>query len=141
MSDLKAVVDELLAAAVAWYQSKSNRVDEVDCENDLYRAVAAYQAKIESMEPPGPRADQARPMTWSTVPAGWYVKAPDGRWYEVIATRSMSSSQLVTMSIAGRHLANGRDPEGPVTACPGPPNATDAAIEALGFPQILEDGA
>ena|SRR6186713_258448 len=88
---------------------------------------------------PGPRTDQARPLTWGTVPAGWYVKAPDGQWYGITAThyRETTGQQYVTMGALGTWT---RDPQGPVTACPGPPNATDAAIEALGFPRVLEDG-
>jgi hypothetical protein len=97
----------------------------------LEKAVRAYQ-------PSGPRIDQARLLTWGTVPAGWYVKAPDGKWFRVVSTYVTRAKQLVTLADAGSWH---RDPHGPVTACPGPSNATDSAIEALGFPQILEDGA
>jgi hypothetical protein len=91
---------------------------------------------------PGPRTEQARPMTWGTVPAGWYVQAPDGRWYRVVQTMSpVHTMQRVTLDIAGTHREWDRAAAGPVTACPGPPNVTDDALKVLGYPEILEDGS
>lgn len=89
---------------------------------------------------PGPRTGEARQLTWGTVPAGWYVRTPHGEWMLITATHKWGGTgeQHVTMGSVGTWP---RDPNGPVTACPGPSNATDAAIEALGFPRILEDGA
>lgn len=94
---------------------------------------------IPDLEPPGPRTAQARQLTWGQVPAGWYVQAPGGKWYEVTSTRQTPGHGAQIVNMAGGTFS--RDPVGLVTACPGPPNATDAAIEALGYPQVLEDGS
>lgn len=92
--------------------------------------------------PTGPRATLARPLTWGQVPAGWYVQPPDGdAWFMVHGTARRGDQQLVTLNISETFRAWPRDPAGWVTACPGPPSATDDALEALGFPGVLEDGS
>jgi hypothetical protein len=129
----RAVID----AALEWY-SVSPRGDG-DTEGIRY----AVGALLALREPPGPRTELARELTWGQVPAGWYVQAPLGDWYRVIGSARRGDRQLVTLDIGGPRRAEAwpRDPAGTVTACPGPPNATDDAIEALGFPDVLEDGS
>jgi hypothetical protein len=125
----------VIEAALEWYA-----VSPVG-DGDTAGILHEVKLLIASRQPPGPRTDQARPMTWGTVPAGWYVKAPDGQWYRVVLTMAgHPGQQHVTLDIGGADHEWSRKAQIPVTACPGPPNATDAAIEALGFPQILEDG-
>jgi len=109
----------------------------------VMRLTVGIETAIVEYAAPGPRTDQARPMTWGTVPAGWYVQVPrTGEWFEVTQTCTPRPGvKEVTIDMSGDPFTHPRDPQGPVTACPGPPNATDTAIEALGFPEILEDGS
>lgn len=104
---------------------------------DIHRWIEHHEATEHA---PGPRTGEARPMTWGTVPAGWYVRAPGGEWFRVVSSHMNENrgEQFVTLDGAGSWH---RAPDGPVTACPGARTATDAAIAALGFPGILEDGS
>lgn len=125
------------------WQDDGTAVLEMKDRPVMRLTVASAVTALEYVQA-GPRTDQARQMTWGTVPAGWYVQVPrTGEWYQVTQTRMRDAGigQEVTMLIAGQRFTHPRDPNGTVTACPGPPNATDAAIEALGFPEILEDGS
>lgn len=128
---MSAPEDAVVAAAVAWVNTPPPaRVGDV--VRELQDAVEALLA-----------SRQPRQLTWAQVPAGWSVLAPDGRWYQVTGTRCTVHagrvSQMVTMAGIGEHP---RDPQGPVTARPTwALNAVDAAIEALGYPAILEDGS
>ena len=125
----------IVAAAVAWYreheQGEEIFSDELDPLRDAVRAHLRQQAP--------PR--EPVPLTWGQVPAGWEVLAPDGKWYRVEATRCDGMPGTVgvqTVTMLGKTWK--RDPAAPVTARPGEANATDAAIAALGYPQVLEDG-
>lgn len=126
MVDIAALAARVLAAAVDWRRGHfSDSETSAPDEMDLCAAVDAFQAACEP-----------RSLTWGTVPAGWEVRAPDGRWYRVIATHRADPWQMVTMDGID---ARRRDPEGPVTARPSATNPTDVALAALGFPEILED--
>ena len=70
-------------------------------------------------------------LTWGQVPAGWEVLGLNGTWYRVESTRRVGGKQVVAM--LGKDW--NRDPRGPVTA-----RGSNPAIEALGFPEVLEDG-
>jgi hypothetical protein len=48
-------------------------------------------------EPTGPIERKA----WWAIPAGWFVQAPSGAWYEVVATRQKENLQSVTMLVNG----------------------------------------
>lgn len=125
MADIATLTARVLAAAVEWYEI--GLPVPASTEEILREAVGAFQA-----------ACKPRTLTWGQVPAGWEVQAPDGRWYGVERTwRTATGTQAVIM--LGRTWQ--RDPTGPVTARPGAPNPTDAALAALGWPQVLEDGS
>ena len=52
-------------------------------------------------DPNQPTGDiQTRP--WSSIPAGWFVKAPGGAWYEILKTRRVADAQVVTILVNGR---------------------------------------
>ena len=111
----------------------------------VMRLTVGIETTIVEHVTAGPRTDLARPMTWGTVPAGWYVQAPTG-WFRVISTVLRGMTQSVALELGnGAHSEWPRNPHGAVTACPGPPNATDDATEVLhaaGFTtEILEDGS
>ena len=126
MVDIATLTARVLAAAVQWYDAGRDAGRHTR-EGTLASAVEAFQA-----------ACQPRALTWGQVPAGWEVRAPDGRWYALERTwRTATGTQAVIM--LGRTWQ--RDPAGPVTARPGAPNPTDVALAALGWPQVLEDGS
>lgn len=102
---------------------------------DIHRWIERHEARDHA---PGPRPAEARWMTWGHVPAGWYVQTPRGAWLEVIATHYDDSTGRQWVTHDSGEWA--RDPAGAVTACPGTPSPTDAAIAALGYPLIIEDG-
>ena len=42
------------------------------------------------------------PAPWRGIPAGWFVQAPNGSWYEVVATKATYEHvQTVTMMVNG----------------------------------------
>lgn len=96
----------------------------------LYYGLAAA---VRALDPP-PIAQ--RDLTWGQVPAGWEVRAPDGKWYRVEATRQTSGHDAQIVTMAGGTWS--RDPAGPVTARGIDPHG---AFEALGWPEVLEDGS
>ena len=127
--DIATLTARVLLAAVQWYDANPPGLGEVfnDELRPLRNAVEAFRA-----------ACQPRALTWGQVPAGWEVRAPDGRWYAVERTwRTATGTQGVIM--LGKTWQ--RDPTGPVMARPGAPNPTDVALAALGWPQVLEDGS
>lgn len=117
----QAVID----AAKAWVETHPPGLADIfsDELQPLRDAVAALT--------PPPVREHA--LTWGQVPAGWEVLAPDGKWYRVEATNRgpVTGKQYITM--LGKQWP--RDPKAPVTARGSAP-----AIEALGFPEVLEDG-
>lgn len=128
MVDIATLTARVLAAAIEWCEANPSGFGEIfsDELRPLREAVANFQA-----------ACKPRPLSWGQVPAGWEVQAPDGKWYRVDRTKLLHPGvQLVTM--LGKEWT--RDPNGPVTARPGVPNPTDAALAALGWPEVLEDG-
>lgn len=124
------------------WQDDGTAVLEME-DRPVMRLMVGWEVGAVEYSEAGPRTDQARPMTWGTVPAGWYVQVPrTGEWFPVTRTCTPRPGvKEVTIDMSGEPFTHPRDPQGSVTACPGPPNATDAAIEALGFPEILEDGS
>lgn len=127
MMDIAALTARVLAAAVDWRRGHfSDSETSAPDEMDLCAAVDAFQAACEP-----------HPLTWGTVPAGWEVQAPDGKWYRLDGTRYSEHTGMQMVTMLGKEWS--RLPRDPVTARPAHPDATDAAIAALGFPEILED--
>lgn len=132
MSDLANIATlaaRVVAAAVEWHNA-CGPYGPADCADTpmgtLADAVEAFQAACAPVS-----------LAWGQVPAGWEVLAPNGQWYAVDRTwRTAGGTQAVIM--LGKTWQ--RDPDGPVTARPGVPDATDVAIAALGYPDVLEDG-
>jgi len=79
--------------------------------------------------------------TWSTVPAGWFVRTPKGDWIEVMSTTREGGQQMVTLDVSGQRKAWPRDPAGEVDVRRGTlvDKSMDEAITALGDVSILED--
>ena len=139
MSDLANIATltaRVVAAAVAWLETwkselpddeKDKKITPASILRPLQDAVEAFQAACAPM-----------PLTWGQVPAGWEVLAPNGQWYTVVGTRYVAATGMQMVTMLGKEWA--RDPDGPVTARPGVPDATDVAIAALGYPDVLEDG-
>lgn len=121
--------EKIVSAAVVWYTSCGPLGPVATDGTPLGDLADAVDEFLDAQKP--------RQLTWGQVPAGWSVLAPDGRWYEVTATHRTGTQQHVTLKNIGPHP---RDPQGPVTARPGAGGATDAALSALGYPEILEDG-
>jgi len=86
------------------------------------------------------------PRTWATVPAGWFVKDPAGRWWEILETTATPAGQRVAMRYEGTMRGEWtRDPDAPVSARRGtlsPRERDDAlnAIEGAFTVAILRDG-
>ena len=125
LTSLETLVRDVLDAAIEWYRTSSS--GDGDTEG-IRQATAALQAAR------GPHA-----LTWGQVPAGWEVQAPNGQWYRMEATRYSDHARKQMVTMLGKEWS--RDPASPVTARPGVPNPTDAALAALGWPQVLEDGS
>lgn len=126
MVDIATLTARVLAAAAEWREGTFATSDLPRLDLALCDAVDAFQAAC------GPR-----PLTWGTVPAGWEVQAPDGKWYRVTATGAAGRAgwQRVVLEVGTWDRAA----DGPVTARPSATNPTDVALAALGFPEILED--
>lgn len=85
------------------------------------------------------------PRTWSTVPAGWFVKDPKGRWWEILETKETPAGQRVAMRMEGNRGEWTRDPAGPVSARRGTlsPKTRDDAMDALAeafTTAVIKDG-
>lgn len=146
MDLLRSLVDAPLDAAQEWakrWDTDSGQVKlvwltdgTVQIEQD-YQPIMRIRYEVTATIVPLQYADRTVPLTWGQVPAGWEVLAPNGQWYAVERTwRTAGGTQAVIM--LGKTWQ--RDPAGPVTARPGVPDATDVAIAALGYPDVLEDG-
>lgn len=135
----------VVAAAVAWYRA-CGEWGPIDQHEDsplgtLAALALAVETHLERQEPKGPRPELVRPLTWGTVPAGWYVQTPGGDWMLITHTATAGGdTQHVTMDVAGHAATFPRTAGASVIACPGPLTSTDAALSALGFPRVLEDG-
>lgn len=119
MTDQERAVIE---AAKAWAREGNNSTTG----GALLDAVAALPVNA----PTGFIVD--RP--WGEIPAGWFVKAPNGQWYEVLRTRlDRGIGQAVTLSVNGKEVSRDRDPAAKVPTRRGSlhPEA-DAALDALG---------
>lgn len=119
----------VIEAARAW-----NRVstpdDAEDAREALMDAVGALEESLKPNQPTGFIVD--RP--WGEIPAGWFVKAPNGQWYEVIGTAFRDARQWVTTRLpGGTDYTGSRDPAAKVPTRRGSlhPEA-DAALDALG---------
>lgn len=88
-----------IASLTAFGESESIRrfLDTVD---DLRLALDA--------EPNKPHGFVLR-WPWGEIPAGWFVKTPDGAWWEVTSTRRDGARQIVQL----RHSETGRGGEWP----------------------------
>lgn len=137
LANISALAARVVAAAVEWLEGwkvqqstvpggASDRITPGSLLRPLQDAVEAFQAACAPV-----------PLTWGQVPAGWEVLAPNGQWYAVEATRRTGHGTQAVMML-GKTWS--RDPAGPVTARPGAVDATDVAIAALGYPDVLEDG-
>lgn len=62
----------------------------------LYRAVDAFEKEITASEPNKPYGFVI-PRPWNLVPAGWFVRVPNGTWFEVMATKQNGTMQDVTL--------------------------------------------
>lgn len=134
--DLATLTARVLTAAVVWLEGwKAQYPDEPHRKITPDSPLRPLQDAVEAfLAAHGPRA-----LTWGQVPAGWEVQAPDGQWYRLETTRYSDHARKQMITMLGKEWS--RDPAGPVTARPGVPNPTDAALAALGWPQVLEDGS
>lgn len=73
--------------------------------------------------------------TWATVPAGWFVRTPQGQWLEVGKTNFIGSTgtQMVSLRVGEDFHAFPRDPAGEVKVRRGTysPVVRDDAITSL----------
>lgn len=104
--ELKALGVELGAALFAWYQARGaiGRADATDTK--LYEVVGRtfmpYYPGAKTEDPNQPTGDTLR-RPWAAIPAGWFVKAPNGTWYEILKTRRDEGVlQHVTMLVNGQ---------------------------------------
>jgi hypothetical protein len=97
---------------------------------DVLRWVGHHEAECRN-EPTG----FILTRTWATVPAGWFVKAPNGSWLEVGKTSFIGSTgtQMVSLRVGEDFHAFPRDPSGEVKVKRGTwsPVVRDDAITSL----------
>jgi hypothetical protein len=89
-------------------------------------------------EPTGPITKRA----WSAIPAGWFVQAPNGAWYEVVATSGMTGAmQDVTIIVNGVEATHPRPASSLVPARRGTlVTEVSDALDALGEgARVVED--
>lgn len=105
---------------------------ETDTGFDTVRVhfgVAAVTVEEEPNKPTG----FVLPRPWELVPAGWFVRTPDLKWYEVIGTKLEGGKQHVTLKAPdGRTGTFPRDPKAEVKVRRGTQtNRLSDAIESL----------
>jgi hypothetical protein len=117
---------------VSWGQDGTARL-EVDDEPVLRFSIAF---DIQVVDPPNEPTGEPYPATWGTVPAGYFVIAPDGTAYEVRETRATGDQQMVTLPQG----TWARPATGPVTVRRGSKFSEVAeALAALGGGRIMKD--
>ena len=89
---------------------QSNMQDGPRSVADLLRWIGNHECK-----PNQPTGFVLR-RPWCSIPAGWFVKAPNGTRYEITKTRRDGDTQVVTMLVNGTEATFPRVP-GQVVWC------------------------
>lgn len=144
--DQKEALRAVIVAARKWREDTRRTGEEPEPESvvALSAAVDALEAALPAVQRPNAPYGFVLPRPWNLVPAGWFVRVPNGEWYEVIGTRLVDGKQHVTMkSPAGKTGTFPRDPEQKVSVRRGThTKELSDAIEALGEAfgaEILDD--
>lgn len=110
------------------------------------RLLAHIEALEEHLRPNVPTGDDER-KPWRQVPAGSFVLAPNGEWYEVTNTREVDEdTQEVTLLVNGKEGTFPRDKHAPVTFRAGSKfvelhDALNVLGESFGSFGIIQDGS
>jgi hypothetical protein len=62
----------------------------------LFRAVDGFEKAIEQSAPNVAVGPEFR-TPWEEIPAGSFIKAPNGQWYEIADTKDLGKMQHVTL--------------------------------------------
>lgn len=98
----------------------------------LFRAVDALDTEIENSKPNVPVGPEYR-TPWEEIPAGSFIQAPNGQWYEIAASKDVGKMQHVTLrDAAGKEGGFPRMKRQEVTMRAGSRNAElTSALDAL----------
>jgi len=121
---------------VIW-QEDGTALLEVD-DRPVMRFSITFDVQATPVDLPNEPEGEPYHATWGTVPAGYFVIAPNGEWYEVLETRAAGNQQIVTLPLG----TWARRADGRVTACRGSKFSEVAdALEVLGGGRIMQDPA
>lgn len=113
-----------------WESNPQGEYDATRTLEDILRWAENHEKECKN-EPTGFILSR----TWSTVPAGWFVRDPKGNWLEVGKTSFIGSTgtQMVSIRVGDGFQAFPRDPDGPVKVRRGTwsPVVRDDAITSL----------
>jgi len=144
-SALRAVIE----TARKWRADTKRTGEEPEPESvvALSAAVDALEALLPAARRPNAPHGFVLTRPWDLIPAGWFVRVPNGEWWEVMGTERIGEKQHVSMRKDSMSPVSGpfpREPKGEVKVRRGTHTSElDDAIEALsdlfGGVEILED--
>lgn len=106
---------------------------ELDGQETLRLRLAVTAEVLESRDLRNEPTSFILQRTWATVPSGWFVKTPQGTWWEVLETAATPAGQRVAMRSGGNRGEWTRDPDAPISVRRGTlaPQERDDALNAL----------
>jgi hypothetical protein len=144
--DQKAALRAVIETAREWRAQVKQTGEEADL-HPLMVAVDALEAALPAIGRPNEPHGFVLTRPWELVAAGWFVKVPNGEWWEVTGTALVNGKQEVSMRKDALSKVVGpfpREPKAEVKVRRGTHTTQlDDAIEALsdvfGGVAILED--
>lgn len=143
---MSAELTDLLRAVVEGARELRRDPTYPDAAPHPGRLFEVVDALEEFLTPNVPAGDEER-KPWRQVPAGSFVLAPNGEWYEVTNTREVDEeTQEVTLRVSGKEAPFPRDKHALVTFRYGSKylELRDALVvlgETFGAFNIIQDGS